>query len=117
MRLRVNGANMHARGANIIPMEEFEGRQTAAAYRSMLQVRVPAVWSLCLRDICTVVIILFPRQTYKHRSSREYQQCFWPRLHDKCESYRILSTFHWNILFDHILTADTRLHSRPWTRA
>ncbi len=40
MRLRVNGANMHARGANIIPMEEFEGRQTAAAYRSMLQVTV-----------------------------------------------------------------------------
>ncbi len=40
MRLRVNGANMHARGANMIPMEEFEGRQTAAAYRSMLQVRV-----------------------------------------------------------------------------
>ena len=40
MRLRVNGANMHARGANMIPMEEFEGRQTAAAYRSMLQVQL-----------------------------------------------------------------------------
>ncbi len=47
MRLRVNGANMHARGANIIPMEEFEGRQTALAYRSMLQVTVahaPVGW-------------------------------------------------------------------------
>ena len=42
MRLRVNGANMHARGANIIPMEEFEGRQTAVAYRSMLQSAVDA---------------------------------------------------------------------------
>lgn len=37
MRLNVNGAKIWSRGANQIPMEEMEGRQSAAAYVSMLR--------------------------------------------------------------------------------
>lgn len=33
----MNGANVWARGANQIPMEELEGRQNASAYVSMLR--------------------------------------------------------------------------------
>ena len=36
MRWRVNGANVWARGADVIPMEQVEGRQTDTAYRTML---------------------------------------------------------------------------------
>lgn len=37
MRFKVNGADVYARGANIIPMEELEGRIQAAAYDRMVQ--------------------------------------------------------------------------------
>lgn len=36
MRLKVNGADMYARGANMIPMDEFEGRQSAEAYSQLM---------------------------------------------------------------------------------
>ena len=36
MYFRVNGVAFFARGANVIPMEELEGRATAAAYRRMV---------------------------------------------------------------------------------
>jgi len=37
MRFRVNGANIFARGANMIPMEEFEGRANDAAFIRLVQ--------------------------------------------------------------------------------
>jgi beta-mannosidase len=37
MRLKVNGADVWARGANMIPMEELEARQDAQAYRALLR--------------------------------------------------------------------------------
>jgi beta-mannosidase len=36
MRLKVNGANVWARGGNMIPMEELEGRQSVEAYRALV---------------------------------------------------------------------------------
>ena len=36
MRLRVNGADVFARGANLIPMEELEGRASATAIATMV---------------------------------------------------------------------------------
>lgn len=36
MRLRVNGADFFARGANLIPMEELEGRASATAIATMV---------------------------------------------------------------------------------
>ena len=36
MRFRINGAPIFARGANIIPMDNMEGRYTAAAHRRMV---------------------------------------------------------------------------------
>jgi D-serine dehydratase len=32
MRIKINGANLWARGGNMIPMEELEGRQSVEAY-------------------------------------------------------------------------------------
>ena len=37
MRLKVNGADVYARGGNIIPMEELEARLSATAYDRMVQ--------------------------------------------------------------------------------
>jgi beta-mannosidase len=37
MRFRVNGASFVARGANMIPMEELEARQSDAAYVALLE--------------------------------------------------------------------------------
>jgi hypothetical protein len=37
MRLKINGADLYARGGNVIPMEELEGRLSAAAYDRMVQ--------------------------------------------------------------------------------
>jgi len=37
MRFRVNGGNMWARGGNMIPMEELEGRLSADAYRYLVR--------------------------------------------------------------------------------
>ena len=37
MRFRVNGADMYARGGNMIPMEELEGRQAADAYVALVR--------------------------------------------------------------------------------
>ena len=37
MRLAVNGARIWTRGANMIPMNELEGRDTAAAHRRLVQ--------------------------------------------------------------------------------
>ena len=36
MRLKVNGADLWSRGANVIPMEEMEAREALPAYRAML---------------------------------------------------------------------------------
>ena len=36
MRFRVNGANVWARGADIVPMEVIEGRQSDVAYRGLI---------------------------------------------------------------------------------
>jgi beta-galactosidase/beta-glucuronidase len=36
MRLKVNGADLWARGANVIPMDEMEGRESALSYRAMI---------------------------------------------------------------------------------
>ena len=36
MRFKLNGANIFSRGADIIPMEWLEGRQSSAAYRRMV---------------------------------------------------------------------------------
>ena len=36
MRFRVNGANLFARGANMIPMEEYEGWANADAFRFLV---------------------------------------------------------------------------------
>jgi beta-mannosidase len=36
MRLKVNGADVWARGGNMIPMEELEGRQSVEAYRALV---------------------------------------------------------------------------------
>jgi beta-galactosidase/beta-glucuronidase len=36
MRLKMNGADVWSRGANVIPMDEMEARESAAAYRAML---------------------------------------------------------------------------------
>jgi hypothetical protein len=37
MRFKLNGANIYARGGNMIPMEEMEGRQSAAAYAHLVK--------------------------------------------------------------------------------
>jgi beta-mannosidase len=37
MRFKVNGCDLWSRGANMIPMEEFEGRQSPSAYQALLQ--------------------------------------------------------------------------------
>jgi beta-mannosidase len=37
MRVKVNGADVWARGANVIPMEELEGRLSDAAHRRLVQ--------------------------------------------------------------------------------
>ena len=37
MRFKLNGANIYARGGNMIPMEEMEGRQSAAAYTQLVK--------------------------------------------------------------------------------
>lgn len=37
MRFRVNGASIWSRGANMVPMEELEGRVTDAAHRRLVQ--------------------------------------------------------------------------------
>jgi beta-galactosidase/beta-glucuronidase len=37
MRFKVNGANIYSRGANMIPMEEMEGRSTPEAHRRLVQ--------------------------------------------------------------------------------
>lgn len=42
MRLRVNGANVWSRGANLIPMEEMEGRSTAEAHAQLVRSAVDA---------------------------------------------------------------------------
>jgi beta-mannosidase len=42
MRLKLNGADVWARGANMIPMEELEARQSAAAYVALLTSAVEA---------------------------------------------------------------------------
>lgn len=42
MRFRLNGANIYARGADIIPMEWLEGRQSSLAYARMVQSAVDA---------------------------------------------------------------------------
>jgi beta-galactosidase/beta-glucuronidase len=36
MRLKVNGADLWTRGANVIPMEEMEGRESPLAYKAMI---------------------------------------------------------------------------------
>jgi hypothetical protein len=36
MRLKINGADVWARGGNMIPMEELEGRQSVEAYRALI---------------------------------------------------------------------------------
>ena len=36
VRWKINGANLFARGADVIPMENMEGRQTDVAYKSMI---------------------------------------------------------------------------------
>jgi beta-mannosidase len=46
MRFKVNGADWYARGANMIPLEELEGRQTAAAYVASLSSAAAASHSL-----------------------------------------------------------------------
>ena len=42
MRLRVNGANVWSRGANVIPMEELEGRSSAEAHAQLVRSAVDA---------------------------------------------------------------------------
>jgi len=37
MRFRVNGANLYSRGGNMIPMEEYEGRANADAFRYLVK--------------------------------------------------------------------------------
>jgi hypothetical protein len=37
MRFRINGVNMYSRGGNMIPMEEYEGRANADAFRYLVQ--------------------------------------------------------------------------------
>lgn len=37
MRFKVNGANIYSRGANMIPMEEMEGRSSVEAHRRLVQ--------------------------------------------------------------------------------
>lgn len=42
MRFRVNGANIFSRGANMIPLEEYEGRANAEAFRILVNSVVEA---------------------------------------------------------------------------
>lgn len=42
MRFKLNGADVYARGGNIIPMEELEGRRSAAAVTAMVNASVAA---------------------------------------------------------------------------
>ena len=46
MRFKVNGADIYARGGNIIPMEELEGRLSAVAYDRMVQSAADAHFNL-----------------------------------------------------------------------
>ena len=46
MRFKVNGADVYARGGNIIPMEELEGRLSAVAYDRMVQSAADAHFNL-----------------------------------------------------------------------
>jgi hypothetical protein len=46
MRLQINGANVYARGANVIPMEELEARQDALAYKALVDHAADANFNL-----------------------------------------------------------------------
>lgn len=46
MRFKVNGCDVYARGGNIIPMEELEGRLDASAYDRMVQSAADAHFNL-----------------------------------------------------------------------
>ena len=43
MFFRVNGAALYSRGANMIPMEELEGRLSGEAHRILLAFPVPGL--------------------------------------------------------------------------
>lgn len=51
MRWRVNGANVWARGANMIPMEELDGRTSSAAIEALMQV---SCWCSFLARVATL---------------------------------------------------------------
>jgi len=61
MRLKLNGANMLARGADIIPMEWLRGRESAGAYRRMAQSAADAFFNVLRVD---GIDMIFPDALY-----------------------------------------------------
>ena len=61
MRLKLNGANMFARGADIIPMEWLRGRESTQAYRRMIQSAADANFNIIRVD---GIDMIFPDALY-----------------------------------------------------